>query len=83
MIGELEFERPITDLRKKIDELREITEEADVDLSAERKKYFIYIPPTEQKLVNACSYYYTASAVFDLTFAMVSVSPIGDPLGGD
>ncbi|MDQ0220078.1 acetyl-CoA carboxylase carboxyl transferase subunit alpha [Peribacillus cavernae] len=35
MIGELEFERPITDLRKKIDELREITKDADVDLSAE------------------------------------------------
>lgn len=38
MIGELEFERPIIDLRKKIDELREITKDADVDLSAEIEK---------------------------------------------
>ena len=35
MIYELEFERPITDLRNKIKELREITKDADVDLSAE------------------------------------------------
>jgi acetyl-CoA carboxylase carboxyl transferase subunit alpha len=38
MIGELEFERPITDLRKKIDELSEITRNADVDLSDEIEK---------------------------------------------
>lgn len=38
MIGELEFERPIIDLRKKIDELREITKDAEVDLSAEIEK---------------------------------------------
>ncbi|RFU65983.1 acetyl-CoA carboxylase carboxyl transferase subunit alpha [Peribacillus glennii] len=38
MIGELEFERPITELRKKIHELREITKDAEVDLSAEIEK---------------------------------------------
>ncbi|MFJ5621903.1 acetyl-CoA carboxylase carboxyl transferase subunit alpha [Peribacillus loiseleuriae] len=38
MIGDLEFERPITDLRKKIDELKELTETADVDLTAEIQK---------------------------------------------
>ncbi|WP_409302135.1 acetyl-CoA carboxylase carboxyl transferase subunit alpha [Peribacillus sp. SCS-155] len=38
MIGELEFERPVIDLRKKITELKAITEEADVDLSAEIEK---------------------------------------------
>jgi acetyl-CoA carboxylase carboxyl transferase subunit alpha len=38
MIGELEFERPITDLRKKINELKEITKQADVDLSSEIEK---------------------------------------------
>ncbi|PLT32302.1 acetyl-CoA carboxylase carboxyl transferase subunit alpha [Bacillus sp. V5-8f] len=38
MIGELEFERPIIDLRKKIDELREITKDAEVDLSDEIEK---------------------------------------------
>ena len=38
MIGDLEFERPITDLRKKIDELKELTETADVDLTVEIQK---------------------------------------------
>ncbi|MBA9025873.1 MULTISPECIES: acetyl-CoA carboxylase carboxyl transferase subunit alpha [Bacillaceae] len=38
MIGDLEFERPITDLRKKIDELKELTKTADVDLTAEIQK---------------------------------------------
>ncbi|MFJ7744356.1 acetyl-CoA carboxylase carboxyl transferase subunit alpha [Peribacillus sp. NPDC097295] len=35
MIYELEFERPVTELRNKIKELREITKGADVDLAAE------------------------------------------------
>lgn len=35
MIGELELERPINELRKKIDELKEFTKDADVDLSSE------------------------------------------------
>ncbi|MFJ7637540.1 acetyl-CoA carboxylase carboxyl transferase subunit alpha [Peribacillus sp. NPDC097264] len=35
MIYELEFERPVTELRSKIKELREITKGADVDLTAE------------------------------------------------
>lgn len=38
MIGDLEFERPVTDLRKKIDELKELTETAAVDLTAEIEK---------------------------------------------
>lgn len=38
MVGELEFERPVIELRKKISELREITEAADVDLTAEIEK---------------------------------------------
>lgn len=38
MIGELEFERPITELRNKINELREFTSKADVDLSSEIEK---------------------------------------------
>ncbi|RFU70741.1 acetyl-CoA carboxylase carboxyl transferase subunit alpha [Peribacillus saganii] len=33
MIGELEFERPVVELRKKIDELKNLTKDADVDLS--------------------------------------------------
>ncbi|QED48907.1 acetyl-CoA carboxylase carboxyl transferase subunit alpha [Cytobacillus dafuensis] len=38
MVGELEFERPVTELRKKIAELKEFTKNAEVDLSAEIEK---------------------------------------------
>lgn len=38
MVGELEFEKPILELREKINELKEITKAADVDLSAEIDK---------------------------------------------
>lgn len=38
MIGDLEFERPILELRKKIKELKEMTKEADIDLTEEIDK---------------------------------------------
>ncbi|MDQ0270097.1 acetyl-CoA carboxylase carboxyl transferase subunit alpha [Cytobacillus purgationiresistens] len=38
MVGELEFERPIIELRSKISELRDFTKTADVDLSSEIEK---------------------------------------------
>ncbi len=38
MVGELEFERPIVELRQKIDELIKLTDEANVDLSVEIQK---------------------------------------------
>jgi acetyl-CoA carboxylase carboxyl transferase subunit alpha len=38
MVGELEFERPILELKKKIAELKEYTESTDVDLSSEIEK---------------------------------------------
>ncbi|MGM9924605.1 MAG: acetyl-CoA carboxylase carboxyl transferase subunit alpha [Bacillus sp. (in: firmicutes)] len=38
MIAELEFERPVMDLRRKINELKKMTKEADVDLSFEIEK---------------------------------------------
>lgn len=38
MVGELEFERPIVELKNKINELKQFTKEADVDLSAEIEK---------------------------------------------
>ena len=38
MVGELEFEKPILELRKKIAELKEFTKNADVDLTAEIEK---------------------------------------------
>lgn len=38
MVGELEFEKPVVELRKKIIELKEFTKNADVDLSSEIEK---------------------------------------------
>lgn len=38
MLGELEFERPVIQLKAKIAELREFTKNADVDLSSEIEK---------------------------------------------
>ncbi|MDQ0197016.1 acetyl-CoA carboxylase carboxyl transferase subunit alpha [Neobacillus ginsengisoli] len=38
MVGELEFDRPVVELRKKITELKEFTKTADVDLSSEIEK---------------------------------------------
>lgn len=38
MVGELEFEKPVIELRKKIVELKEFTKNADVDLSSEIEK---------------------------------------------
>ncbi|PLR81481.1 acetyl-CoA carboxylase carboxyl transferase subunit alpha [Bacillus canaveralius] len=38
MVGELEFERPVIELRKKITELKEFTQSTDVDLSSEIDK---------------------------------------------
>ncbi|MEC2078154.1 acetyl-CoA carboxylase carboxyl transferase subunit alpha [Metabacillus fastidiosus] len=38
MAGELEFEKPVVELRNKISELKEFTKQSDVDLSAEIEK---------------------------------------------
>ena len=38
MVGELEFEKPIVQLRQKIAELKEFTQKSDVDLSSEIEK---------------------------------------------
>ncbi|WP_102274288.1 acetyl-CoA carboxylase carboxyl transferase subunit alpha [Cytobacillus massiliigabonensis] len=38
MVGELEFEKPVVELRKKIAELKDFTMNADVDLSSEIEK---------------------------------------------
>lgn len=50
MAGELEFERPIIELRKKILELKEFTERADVDLSAEIIKLEARLEKLEQDI---------------------------------
>ncbi|WP_160723979.1 acetyl-CoA carboxylase carboxyl transferase subunit alpha [Bacillus sp. USDA818B3_A] len=50
MAGELEFERPIVELRKKITELKEFTKTADVDLSTEIKKLETRLEKLEQDI---------------------------------
>ncbi len=50
MIGELEFERPIVELRNKIIELKEFTKTADVDLSSEIEKLEVRLEKLEQDI---------------------------------
>src|SRR3954471_12315477 len=50
MVGELEFERPIVELREKITELKEFTKTADVDLSTEIKKLEARLGKLEQDI---------------------------------
>ncbi|MEH7094799.1 acetyl-CoA carboxylase carboxyl transferase subunit alpha [Neobacillus vireti] len=50
MVGELEFERPIVELRKKITELKEFTKTTDVDLSSEIKKLEARLEKLEQDI---------------------------------
>ncbi|MGG3923555.1 acetyl-CoA carboxylase carboxyl transferase subunit alpha, partial [Geobacillus thermodenitrificans] len=38
MVAELEFEKPLVELRRKIQELKEFMKTADVDLSSEIEK---------------------------------------------
>ena len=50
MAGELEFERPVVELRKKISELKEFTKTADVNLSTEIKKLEARLERLEQDI---------------------------------
>ncbi|WP_147532605.1 acetyl-CoA carboxylase carboxyl transferase subunit alpha [Bacillus marasmi] len=50
MAGELEFERPIVELRKKITELKEFTQSTDVDLSAEIHNLEIRLEKLEKEI---------------------------------
>ncbi len=50
MVGELEFERPIVQLRNKIVELKEFTKSADVDLSAEIEKLEVRLEKLEKDI---------------------------------
>jgi len=50
VVGELEFERPIVELRKKISELKEFTKTADVDLSSEIVKLEARLEKLEQDI---------------------------------
>lgn len=50
MVGELEFERPLVELRKKIAELKEFTQNTDVDLSSEIQKLESRLAKLEQDI---------------------------------
>ena len=55
MVGELEFERPVTELRKKIAELKEFTKNADVDLSAEIDRLEVRLEKLEKDIYENMS----------------------------
>ncbi|WNS74567.1 acetyl-CoA carboxylase carboxyl transferase subunit alpha [Bacillus sp. DTU_2020_1000418_1_SI_GHA_SEK_038] len=50
MVGVLEFERPVIELREKISELKEFTKNADVDLSAEIEKLEARLEKLEKEI---------------------------------
>lgn len=50
MIGELGFEKPVMELRKKIAELKDISQEVDVDLSGEIVKLEIRLEKLENEI---------------------------------
>lgn len=52
MVGELEFERPIVELRKKIAELKEFTKTADVDFSTEIDKLEVRLEKLEKDIYD-------------------------------
>ncbi|MFJ5715952.1 acetyl-CoA carboxylase carboxyl transferase subunit alpha [Neobacillus sp. NPDC093127] len=52
MVGELEFERPIVELRKKINEIKEFTKTTDVDLSSEIAKLEVRLEKLEADIYS-------------------------------
>jgi acetyl-CoA carboxylase carboxyl transferase subunit alpha len=52
MAGELEFERPVVQLRNKIAELKEFTKTADVDLSSEIEKLELRLEKLEKDIYD-------------------------------
>lgn len=50
MVGELDFERPILELRKKITDIREFTEKSDVNLTAEIEKLEARLAKLEKEI---------------------------------
>lgn len=55
MVGELDFEKPIDELKKKIQELKEFAKTADVDLSAEIEKLEIRLKNVEREIYDNLS----------------------------
>lgn len=52
MVGELEFEKPIVELRKKIADLKEFTQKSDVDLTSEISKLESRLEKLEKDIYN-------------------------------
>ena len=50
MVGELEFEKPILELKQKISDLKEFTKSAEVDLSSEIEKLEIRLNKLEKDI---------------------------------
>ncbi|XJZ26460.1 acetyl-CoA carboxylase carboxyl transferase subunit alpha [Bacillota bacterium Lsc_1132] len=50
MVGELDFERPVVELRKKITELREFTKSSDVNLTSEIEKLEARLEKLEKEI---------------------------------
>lgn len=50
MVGELEFEKPVVELRKKISELKEFTKNSEMDLSSEIEKLEVRLEKLESDI---------------------------------
>lgn len=55
MVGELEFEKPVIELREKIRELKEFTKQSDVDLSSEIEKLEARLQKLENEIYHNLS----------------------------
>jgi len=55
MVGELDFERPVIELREKIRELKEFTKQSDVDLSSEIEKLEARLQKLENEIYHNLS----------------------------
>ncbi|MFC0270279.1 acetyl-CoA carboxylase carboxyl transferase subunit alpha [Metabacillus herbersteinensis] len=55
MVGELEFEKPVIELRKKITELKEFTQQSDVDLTSEIEKLEARLEKLENEIYSMLS----------------------------
>lgn len=55
MVGELEFEKPVIELRKKITELKEFTQQSDVDLTSEIEKLEARLEKLENEIYSKLS----------------------------
>ncbi|NLP51962.1 acetyl-CoA carboxylase carboxyl transferase subunit alpha [Bacillus sp. RO1] len=55
MVGEMEFEKPVVELRKKIGELKEFTKNSDMDLTSEIEKLEVRLEKLESDIYGNLS----------------------------